>query len=124
MIDDDAMHLARAARVVRKEMFDQKFTFSGSLCEHDSVPHSLLALVNMVLEGPNVKHQHRANTKAAISISQLLIFNSVKHAEASATSHALERETPLPLCLAMKIHAVTRMTLFFTGAYVFHMTDS
>ncbi len=122
--DDDAMHLARAARVVRKEMFDQKFTFSGSFCEHDSVPHSLLALVNMVLEGPNIKHQHRANTKAAISISQLLIFNSVKHAraaEASATSHALERETPLPLYRAIKNHAVTckrTLTLFHWGICV------
>ena len=80
--DDDAMHLARAARVVRKEMFDWKFTFTGSFSEHDSVPHSLLALVNMIMEGPNIKHQHRANTKAAVSISQLLIFNSVKHARA------------------------------------------
>ena len=124
--DDDAMHLVRAARVVRKEMFDWKFTFSGSFDDHDSVPHSLLALVNMVLEGPNIKRQHRANTKAAVSISQLLIFNSVKHAraaEASATSHALERETPLPLYLAMKIHAVTRKrtlidTLFRWGICV------
>lgn len=91
-------------------MFDWKYTFSGSFSDHDSVPHSLLALVNMVLEGPNINHQHRANTKAAISISQLLLSNSAKHAraaEVSATSHALEQETPLPLYLAMKIHAVT-----------------
>ena len=109
--DDDAMHLARAARIVRKEIFHQKFTYRCSFCEHDSVPRSLLALVNMILEGPNIKHQHRANTKAAISISQLLLFNSVKRArsaEGSATSHLLERETLLPLYLAMKIHAVTR----------------
>lgn len=57
--DDDAMHLAQAVRVVHvcKEMFDWKFTFSGSFSEHhgqDSVPLSLLALVNMVLEGPNI----------------------------------------------------------------------
>ena len=58
--DDDATHLVRAARIVRKEMFDQNFTFSGSFCEHDSAPHS---------QGPNIRHQHRANTKAAISIS-------------------------------------------------------
>ena len=122
--DDDAMHLAGAARIVRKEMFDQKFTFSGSFCEHDSFPHSLLAPVNMILESPNIKHQHRANTKAAISISQLLIVNSVKHARAAEASHALERETPLPLYLAMKIHAVMRKStlIFFTGAYVLHMT--
>ena len=74
--DDDAMHLVRAARIVCKEMFHQKFTFSGSFCEHDSAPHS---------QGPNIRHQHRANTKAAISISQLLIFNSVKHARSAAS---------------------------------------
>ena len=121
--DDDAMHLARAARVVRKEMFDWKFTFTGSFGEHDSVPHSLLALVNMVMEGPNIKHQYRANTKAAVSISQLLIFKHARAAEASATYHALEQETPLPLYLAMKIHAVTRKrsridTLFHLGICV------
>ena len=82
---------------------DRKFTFSGSFSDHDNVPHSLLALVSMILEGPKINHQQRADTKAAISISQLLIFNSVKHAratDASATSHALEWETPLPLYLA------------------------
>ena len=76
--DDDAMHLARAARVVvHKELFDQEFTFSGSFRDHDSVPHSLLALVSIILEGPNINHQHRANTKAAISISQLLLYSIV-----------------------------------------------
>ena len=39
--DDDAMHLVRAARIVRKEMFDQKFTFSGGgFCER----HAFCAL--------------------------------------------------------------------------------
>ena len=70
--DDDAMHLVRAGRIVRKDMFDQKFTFSGSFCEHDSVPRSPLAQVNMIWEGRNIKHQHRANIEAAISICQLL----------------------------------------------------
>ena len=58
--DHDAMHLVRAAKVVRREMFKQNFSFNGSFTEESLrsvVPQSLLALVNMILEGPNIKHQ-------------------------------------------------------------------
>ena len=114
--------------MVRKEMFNQNFTFNGSFSQQSVVPQSLLALVNMILEGPNIKHHNSANTTAAISISQLLMFNSVKHARAADASlatvqHKRERETPLPLYVAMKIHAVTRKrniidTLFHWGICV------
>lgn len=90
-----------------------------------------MALVNTVLEGPNIKHQHKANTKAAISISQLLIFNSVKHArsaESSGIYNTLDWETPLSLYMAMKIHALTQkralIGTLITGVYVFHLTGS
>ena len=36
--DRDALHLAQAAKVVRKEMFNQKFTFNGSFSQ-PSVNH-------------------------------------------------------------------------------------
>ncbi len=45
--DHDALHLVRAAKVVRREMFNQNFTFNGSFSEQSVVP--LLALVNMIL---------------------------------------------------------------------------
>jgi len=58
-----------------------------------------MSLVNMILDGP----------RAALSISQLLIFNTVKNARDTASSrHHRDRETPLPLYLAMKVHATTR----------------
>lgn len=132
--DHDAMHLARAAKVVRREMFNRNFSFNGSFREESQqsvVPQSLLALVNMILEGPNIKHQTQlvttASTTASLSISQLLMFNSVKHARAadasSAVHHMRDRETPLPLYIGMKIHAVTRKrnlidTLFSLGMCV------
>ena len=70
----------------------------------------------MILEGPNIKHQTQlvtlANTKASRSISQLLMFNSVKHTQAvdpsSTVCHRSELETPVPVYVALKIHAVTR----------------
>lgn len=52
--DSEAMKLAQAAQVVRREMFDKKFHFDGSFkpgCQQDSVPKSLLALLNMILKG-------------------------------------------------------------------------
>ena len=117
--DNDAMLLAQAARVVRKEMFSPNFSFDGTFSEEslqNSVPKSLLALVNMILEDPNIKHQTQlvisANTKASRSISQLLMFNSVKHTRAvdpsSTVRHSSEHETPVPVYVALKIHAVTR----------------
>ena len=113
--DDDAMHLARAAQVVRREIFDRKCEFDGSFkqtSESDAVPPSLMALVNMILDGPNIKHQSQvatASTRAALSISQLLIFNSVKNARGTTSlRHQRDRETPLPVYVAMKIHATTR----------------
>ena len=85
--DSDAMHLVRAADVVRRDMFDTKYSFNGSFqphCQKNAVPPSLLALVSMILDGANIKHQTElvktTNTTATLAISQLLIFNSVKHA--------------------------------------------
>ena len=81
--DNDAMHLAQAAKVVRKEMFSQAFPFNGIFTDEylqNAVPQSLLALVNMILEGPNIKHQTQLftapTTKASHSISQLLMLNT------------------------------------------------
>ena len=100
------MHLSRAAVVVRKEMFEAD-------CQKDAIPPSLLALVNLNLHGSNIKHQteQTTTTSAALSIYQLLIFNSAKHAGKESTGsvyHNQCRESPLPLYLSMKIHAATR----------------
>ena len=76
------------------------------------MPPSLLALVNMILGGANIKHQtelvQTTTTTAALAISQLLVFNSVKHARKESSGsvrHNRNREMPLPLYLSTKIHA-------------------
>ena len=131
--DSDAILLARAAQLVRKEMFDKIFHFDGSFkpeCQQNSVPTSLLSLVNMILKGPNIEQQSKIDTvgtSAALSISQLLMFNRVKHERGAtptnSTYHRHERETPLPIFVSLKIHAVTRSrnlidTLFNLGICV------
>ena len=80
--DTEAVHLARAAQIVRRYMFEDTDRFSGSFqggCQEDSVPNVLVAMVNMVLDGPSIKNQSlSSSTQAALSIAQLLKFNSVK----------------------------------------------
>jgi hypothetical protein len=116
--DCDAIQLMRAAQVVRKENFGSSFSFDGSFqenCRQEAVPQSLLALVNMILDGANIKlqtQQVHTTRKPALAISQLVVFNSVKHPRnadsSSSARHSRCRETPLPLYLAFKIHEITR----------------
>jgi len=73
--DNDAMCLARAANIVRRHMFGELKPFTGfqETCQGASVPNALLALVNMVLEGPSIKNQSAyQSSSAALTIAQLL----------------------------------------------------
>ena len=115
-IDEEAMHLAKAAIIVRKEMFTQKYTFDGSFesnCQADSIPPSLVSLVNMILYGPNIEMQASTLTKSqsGLTISQLLQYNSYHRrssGEVKRERRNKSRETPLPIFVGLSIHAKTR----------------
>lgn len=134
--DNDAVYLARAATIVRKEMFKSKNSFNGSFdteCQENSVPASLLALVSMVINGTNIKTLTNDTPKvqSALTISQLLMYNSSirrrkKDKDKTVNSpsvnvkHSQERETPLPIYLGLMVHTKTRKrelvdTLFSLG---------
>ena len=128
--DNDAVHLARAANIVRRDMLKMKQDFSGSFdaqCQEKSVPVSLLSLVAMVLYGPNIITQtsSAAMPQPALTLSQLLVYNSLVHQRDTATirpttRHSKDRETPLPIYLGIMIHTKTRKralvdTLFDLG---------
>lgn len=84
-LDEDALHLAHAAEIVRREMFTNTWKFNRSLHregQEQSVPVTLLTLVNMILQGPAIDMQSlKTNTQAALTISQLIVFKrtSVNH---------------------------------------------
>ena len=118
--DSDAIHLARAAQIIRRDMFEYAHSFSGSFeegCQERSAPNTLISLVSMILEGPDI-HRNSASSQAALSISQLLKFNSVKHhrnyhteqerMSATTVRHSITEETPLPIYVGLVIHAETR----------------
>ena len=62
-------------------MLQKKQAFDGSFPPEaltESVPDLLLALMNMIVEGPNIKYQtdeERQGNSAVLIISQLLMFN-------------------------------------------------
>ena len=125
--DSELVHLARAAQIVRRYMFENTNSFTGSFkekCQKEAVPPVLLELVNMVLHGPAIKNQADTHsTQAALSISQLMKLNSVKKRQTQKrrtssigtkkqehpdVRNASSQETPLPLYIGMLLHAETR----------------
>ena len=102
--DDEGIALVKAANIVRREMLQtKKNQFLGSFpadCQHSSMPETLLALVSMILEGPNIKNQSKYPlSQATLSLSQLLLYNShARSREGSmGTHHLKDRETPVHL---------------------------
>ena len=132
-LDQDALHLARAAEIVRRDMFNSTWNFDSSLhrdCQEQSVPRALLTLVKMILEGPGIDVQSiETSTQAPLTIAQLIVFNSVRHKRTAVNRvsqvvrHSRDQETPLPLYVGLTIHAMTRKKrlvdkLFDLGLYV------
>lgn len=119
--DMEAIQLVKAASILRRAMFKGSYKFSGNFttdCQQNSVPQSLSAFVQMLLEGSNIDNDDMNYASAVSSISQLVIFNCVKHVRKPAQDigsesvsyvrHNLSQETPLPLYISMMLHAETR----------------
>jgi len=112
--ESETVIMSHVADFIRRDIFGNKCpSFDGSFaddCQHRSVPPSLLTLIAMILYGTNIKHEANYQSQTALSLSQLLVFNSVRHlnTEASDTRHSRDREPPLPLFLGACIHSKTR----------------
>ena len=113
--DEDAIHLSKAASIVRKDMLAMKYNFDGSFvrnCQAESVPASLVSLVNMILYGPNIETQASNSSKAqaGLTISQLLQYNSYlrRRGDVVRVRRNRNRETPVSLYIGLSIHAKTR----------------
>ena len=130
--DKDAVILMRAAQIVRKDIFQTKHRFQGSLLDdsYNDTPASLTTLVQMILAGTSIENQAEAGKEvgaATDSISQLLTFNAMKRSRkdnpATSVRHNPDRETRLPLYLGLLVHSKTRKrdlvdTLFEHGLSV------
>lgn len=109
--DEEAMHLAKTAAIVRKDMLSSKYSFSGSFesdCQPKSVPASLLSPVKMILYGPNIEEQKCSSgrVQAALTISQLLQYNiraRCRDKEVKGERKSICRETPLPIYIGISV---------------------
>ena len=110
--EDEAITLARAARIIHKEVINTKAQFSGTFsgnCQMEAIPRSLGTLVAMMLYGANITEQALVTpTQGFLSICQLVMFNSVKQRQKQVTRHDKSREPPLPVYLGVLIHNKTR----------------
>ena len=111
-----AIILAKAAKIVCRELFEQKQKFNGSFskdCQKIAVPDVLLSLMRMILERPNIKQcttNEDGRSFTACILSRLVIFNSFrfKSSHSDVIRHNADKETPLPTYLGLMLHAATR----------------
>ena len=75
--DEEAVMLMRVAKLVRKQVFENKYRFNGSLCDeqYDNLPASLSALVQMILGGSNAK-QHIDDNEVSCGLAIVFSFLS------------------------------------------------
>ena len=113
--DEEAIHIAKAASIVRKNMLAKKYTFDGSFehnCQVNSFLATLRSLVNMILHSANIEIQASTSSKAqaSLTISQLLQFNSCHcHCDGDFKRERRNKscETPLSIYVGLSIHAKT-----------------
>ena len=113
--ESEAVLLSRAANIIRQDMLRKKCEpFSGSFtedCQENSVPQSLLMLISMILYGTSIKDNASYLSQPALSLSQLITYNSCvrrRQQPSSNTRHFEQRETPLPLFLGALVQTKTR----------------
>lgn len=112
--NEDAVILAKAATIVRKDIFcHQGFQFTGSFpaeCQKNALPSSLKSLVSMILNGPNLKNQDKHDSQASLTIGQCIVYNTKKRTSHTAVKsrHTLDRQPPLPIYIGINVHALTR----------------
>ena len=114
--DSDAVSLMHAAKLLRHHLFSSGYNFNGNLTGREAtVPPALLNFVTMLLEGPgDVSH---LSSEAALSVSQLLMFNAVKRrrqpvvdkpVQPVTVRHCSSSETPLPIYIGLLLHSASR----------------
>ena len=96
------------------DMLEIHTSFDGSFpvgCQEDVVPKSLVALISMIMDGPNIKKKDTDEVRqATLSLAQLLEYNSyVRRRQGSTGSrHSKDRETPFHIYIGTMIHGHTR----------------
>ena len=95
--DETAILFMRVAKLIRKEIFQQEYSFNGKLTDeqYEHLPELLETLIKMILGDSSIKQPDcmSATSRAGSSITQLIIFNSVKRSKTDTVSlrHNMDR---------------------------------
>ena len=114
--DDEAFSLSEAAKILRRDIFSKDCNeFDGHFSENSQkefVPASLKSFVGTVIQGNRINNSNKGLEQATLTISQLLIHNSMKRVRQNQTNTKAQRgkshESLLGIYLGMMIHAKTR----------------
>jgi hypothetical protein len=110
----DALLLEKAAKILRKDMINHKFTFDDHLNEvtvDKAVPSSLVEFVCIIEHGIDVKTQLEIGSfKIDLAMAHLLQYNCFTDFKESSPNsrHIKDRETPFPIFMGMPVYAKTR----------------
>ncbi|CAE1257574.1 unnamed protein product [Acanthosepion pharaonis] len=110
----NALHLSKAANILRKEMLQHKTKFSSELKDgfgEEAIPPALLQFVCSIEHGVDIKsHLMHGIAKSDLAIAQLLQFNCYSKRREGLTTqiHSKDRETPFAVYVGLKMYAKTR----------------
>lgn len=112
--DDDALILARAANILRKDFLKPIYpSFNGTFtndCQKKFLPEMLTSFMEMLLQGPSINQNHKYLEQSNLTISQLIVQNAVKRTRKESVSSYFSKtkESPISIYVGMMIHAKTR----------------
>ena len=80
--DDESIILSKASKIVRRDMWSRDLFFNRKFeasVQKESISSTLLYLVSLILRGSNIEinFQGVRETQTALSLSQLLLYNSI-----------------------------------------------
>ena len=110
--DNEGVVLAEACKIIRRDILQMGNTvFDGTFtaeCQEQSVPQSVKYLLKSIMNGNNTTDPH--HHQAALTIGQLIRFNTLVRTRDSSTSmyHTKDREPPIAIYLSELIHSKTR----------------
>ena len=107
--------MVQAAKLIRQYLFNNenefKFNFDKD-SQKNSVPMSLIMLLQIILEGTNVSLLDDNKTRnIAVGLSQLVKVNAIKRKREQSVlyaRHKYSQETPLTVYIGLYIHSKSR----------------
>ncbi|CAH0381202.1 unnamed protein product [Bemisia tabaci] len=112
--ESDLINVGKLIRKIRLQSFEAQSVKVCSLDDESQancVPPLLLALVKMLLYGPNCQQQAENHSRQeALTLAQLISFNMKKTdpTKSNALRHKSSAETPFPVYLSLMLHCKTR----------------